>query len=440
MWSDHPEPFTNVVQEIKDDYVAFPPNYVFSYSNLGMTLLGHAYQNVVNQDFVSAMDERLLKPMNMIYSSFSPASGKGPLLSKGYRKGTEADEPLLRDIPASGLTTNVIDLSKFMEMVFANGRSGEHQVLRPETIAEMLRPQNAGVPLDLNFRVGLGWALSGLGSIDIRNAGPVAHHSGSTVLFHSQLVILPQYKLGVAVLANSSTSAGVVNTVATEALKLALEAKAGIQQPNRKKPEEDRSTLTSAQLDAYRGRYATLMGLVEITGPPDHLRAEALNTTFRLVPTSDGQLGLRYKLLGLIPISLGGLDYIGISRALVAGHDILYARFGEQELLIGEKLAPKAIPETWKNRTGEYEIANAGNDFLIIDNIRLRYKDDLLLLEFSMPLISNMTVRYALEPVSGVEAVISGLGGHMGETIQAVSINGKEALRYSGYVLERRKR
>ncbi len=50
----------------------------------------------------------------------------------------------------------------------------------------MLRPQNTNIPLDLDFRVGLGWMLGGLGDIDIRNGGPVAHHAGATLLFHGQ--------------------------------------------------------------------------------------------------------------------------------------------------------------------------------------------------------------------------------------------------------------
>ena len=44
MWSKDPQSFTRLVHLIKDEYVAYPPNTVLSYSNLGVTLLGGVCQ------------------------------------------------------------------------------------------------------------------------------------------------------------------------------------------------------------------------------------------------------------------------------------------------------------------------------------------------------------------------------------------------------------
>ena len=228
MWADKPEPFEKEVNFLRDEYVAYPPNYVFSYSNVGVTLLGHALERVAGRDFAGYMEASVLRPLGMTHSAFSQAPDSSPLGSKAYLKGDEGDELPLRGIPAGGLNASVLDLARFMQMVFADGRAGERQIIKPETLAEMLRPQNGTVPLDLDFRTGLGWALSGLGGIDIRNAGPVAHHSGATLFHRSMLIVLPEHKLGVVVLANSATAGPVVNKVAAEAIKLALEAKTGI--------------------------------------------------------------------------------------------------------------------------------------------------------------------------------------------------------------------
>lgn len=438
MWSKNAEPFTTVVDHIKDEYAAYPPNFIFSYSNLGMTILGHTVEKVSGRDFVSYMDDVLLRPMIMARSSFAPEPDLKPFLSKGYRDGKETEEAKLRDLPAGALQSNVIDLSKFMEMIFAKGRSGEHQILQPETLAEMLRVQNSDVPLDLTFRTGLGWALSGLGNIDIKNAGPVAHHSGATLLFRSQLIILPEHKLGVVVLANSFTSGNTVSNVAIEALKLALEAKTGIKQPEEKKPAESGKPLTPTDLQAYEGKYTTIMGLAKVTKKSDYLRAEFMDKTFHLVPRSDGRLGLQYRLFGIFPIYLGKFDNVGISRASIMGHDVLIARLGDQELLVGEKLKPTTISSAWLRRAGEYEIVNRGDDIVAIDKARLRYDGDLLLVEFAIPFFSKEMNRYALTPVSHDEAVICGLGRGMGETIKVIMIDGKEGLQYSGYQFKRR--
>src|SRR5574340_716416 len=63
---------------------------------------------------------------------------------------------------------------------------------------------------------------------EVKGGGVVASHGGSLLNFHSVLKILPEHRLGVVVAANSAGAQGAVNRIATEALKLLLEAKTGI--------------------------------------------------------------------------------------------------------------------------------------------------------------------------------------------------------------------
>lgn len=124
MWTKDPEPFTGLVKRVRDEFAAYPPNYVFSYSNLGVDLLGHAVERAAGRDFVGRVDASLLAPLGMTRSSFSPRPDMEPFLSKGYRRGKETFEPPLRDVPAGGLHSSVLDLSRFMQMIFAEGSSG----------------------------------------------------------------------------------------------------------------------------------------------------------------------------------------------------------------------------------------------------------------------------------------------------------------------------
>jgi CubicO group peptidase (beta-lactamase class C family) len=437
MWTRTPEPYENLVNLLREEYAAYPPNDVFSYSNVGVTLLGHALERVAGLKFATHIEKSLLRPLGMSHSAFSLGPDKSAMGSKAYHKGNEAQELPLRDLPAGGLNSTVLDLSRLLEMVFAGGRAGGDQIIRTSTIDEMLRPQNSAVPLDLNFKVGLGWMLSGLGGIDIRNAGPVAHHAGATLYHRSQLIALTEQKLGVVVLANSSTGGRVVNKVATETLKLALEAKNSIQQPENKEVRAADETLTQEELQAYEGRYATFVGVVDITRKSDYLRAELMGTPLRLVPRADGMLGLRYKLLGIFPISLGELDQVGISRATVAGREIVKASMNGKEMLVGERIQPVSISEAWQKRVGEYEITNAGDDAVLVDKVRVRLDNGLLLVEYGMPLFSDGRMSIAFRPLSDNEALISGLGRGMGETIRVVSVGGEDLIQYSGYLLKR---
>jgi len=435
MWNSKPEPYTNVVSLIREEYVAYPPDSIFSYSSVGTTLVGHVVERVSGRSYVSYINESLLQPLGMAHTGFVPAQKQNGQLSRGYHKGKDMDDPSLRDIPAGGMQSTVLDLGRFMQMIIAQGRSNGNQVLKSDTLANMLKPQNTHIPFDLGLRVGLEWTLSGLGEIDIQNAGTVAHHAGATLLSHSQIIVLPKHALGVIVLSNSSTSSRVVNKAAVRAITLALEAKAGIKQPQQNKPVEVEAPLPQDVLREYAGRYASLAGLAEIKPKSDHLHAELMNRTFQLTPCVDGGYSVKYRLFGLFQFSLGELDYYEFSRDMVAGHEILKASTKGRDFLIAEKIAPTPIPESWKKRAGEYRIANLGDDVPLLEDIHLRFEDGMLLAEYAVPFFIKGKVRYPLRPISDTEAIIAGLGRGMGETIRVVQVNGGEALRYSGYVL-----
>lgn len=441
MWSRNPEPFINVVEEIKDEYAAYPPNFIFSYSNLGVTLLGAAIQNVTGRDFAVYMDETLLQPMHMNRSGFCARPDMKPFLAAGYLRGKKIGEGICdRDLPAGALHSNVLDLSRFMRIVFAQGVSGERQILKPETLAEMLRPQNADIPLDFDFRIGLGWMLGSSERLGIAGAGTVAEHSGGIPGFRSQLTTLPEHKLGVVVLSNSSSAGRTVSRIAIKTLKLAFEAKTGILQHEVKKTVPLERRIPEQELRSYEGWYATIVGPFKVTLRGDHMETEIMNKTLRFVPLADGGLGLRYKFLGIIPLSLGDLEYLSLSRATVAGHEIIKAHsLGSAEFLLGEKIEPVPLGKKWLRRVGEYEIVNRGDDLFLPDQIRLRNADGLLLFDYVLP-SEDITVTGALLPISETEAIIAGRGRGMGETIRMVPIGNEEEFIYSGFYLRLEKR
>ena len=436
MWTRNPEPFENIVEQIKDEYVANSPDLIFAYSNLGVTLLGDALERVTGQAYASHMDASVLSPLGMTHSSFSQGPEHPSLAAKSYRKGEEVEETALRDLPAGGLNSTVLDLSRFMQMVFAGGRAGENQLIRPETLVEMLRPQNTA-PLDLDDRIGLAWRLGGTG---IQNAGLVAGHGGATLCQRSQLIVLPEHKLGIVVLANSATAGGVVHKVAEEALKLALESKTGIQQPEEKKTEPPSEVkLTREELLTYEGHYDTVAGVVQVSCKSDHLEVRALNKSLRLIPRADGLFYLQHRLLGLFPISLGGWDNVGLSLATISGRNVLKGRGNGREWLVGERIQPVAIPEKMLRHIGEYQCVNHGSDAPMFDKVCLRQENGLLLMDYSIPLSSRDTMTLALKPVSDSEALIYGLGRGKGETIRLVNEEEEELFRYSGYLFKKKR-
>jgi CubicO group peptidase (beta-lactamase class C family) len=437
MWTAQPEPFTRVLGHLADEYQAYPPGLVFAYSNVGVSLLGHLIQEVAGRDFASYIEESLLRPIGMTHAYLAPVIGAGERDSKGYRKGKEATVTPLRDLPAGGLHASVADLSRFMMVMFADGRAGNRQIIKRATLHEMWRVQNTDVPLDLDLHVGLGWVLSALGDANIRNAGKVVHHSGGTPLFHSQLILLLERKLGVVVLANSASARPAVQKVAAEVLKLALEAKTGIAQPPEVKWNEAAEAPSEETMRAFEGQYTTLIGAAEITRRWRGLRVEVAGLKLRMVPRGDGWFGLQYRLLGIIPISLSELDPYAIGRSSIAGREVVSVSDGYTRFLAGERLTPRAIPEAWQRRTGKYEIVNREQDEPLFDDPSLVIKNGLLLLQVTMA-GTDARGDIVVEPLSDTEALLLGPLAGAGETIRAMQVDGVEMWRYSGYLFKRK--
>jgi CubicO group peptidase (beta-lactamase class C family) len=438
MFTKNPEPFTELVRHVRASDAAYPPNQLFSYSNVGITVLGHAIQNASGIPFADYMQRSLLAPLGMNTAGFESGIAKSDLMAKPYRKDALVEEPGLRDMPAGGLNASVLDLSRFLSMVFADGRAGATQVLRPESVREMLRPQNTDVPLDMNFHNGLGWMLSTLGASTIQGGGPVAHHAGAMINYRAQLYALPEHKLGVVVLANSGSAGLSVDHIATEALGLALEAKTGIRQRKPEKVAPAAQPWPVENLQAYVGDYTTQFGHIRIRLDGTNLRAEALGRTFNLVPRADGLLGIEYKLLGVLHIDLGPVDVIGFARRKVAGRDVLVASVGQQEMLLGERIVPAKNIEPWRKRMGRYEIANAGDDHTFVDRVALTEERGFVIVELTVTDQPGSPQRLVLQPLSDHAALLLGPLADGGGTLRcATAEGGTEQCSFAGYALKR---
>ncbi len=429
------KPFTEITAALKDEYAAYPPWRVFSYSNVAYTLLGHMIQEVSGKTYADFMENHLLKPLGMIHSTFVLTPGLAAELSKGYQKERAvAKDQTISMIPAGGLYTTAADLGSFIKMVFADGQAGNGRIICPETLAEMLRPQNEHVPLDLDVRIGLGWLLGGQG---INYMGRLVQHGGSIDQFFSQLTLLPDTKLGVAVLTNSAAAAGWVEGIAKEALIQTYQAKTGIAPPQ-PAPEPYFARVTLGELKQYEGNYGTSIGVFTIRAKKDGLYTRLQGRPLKLLPQEGGWFTPRYLLLGLIPIKVPQLAGLRFAFKHIAGHDVIMLSQGEDRVLAGEKLAPYQVSAAWQNRTGSYQAINIGTNAQWIENAQLIYKNGLLIM--SVRLHGVGALEFAIRPLSDTEAIVCGLGRSAGETVRVLVKDGTELLVFSGCEFCREKR
>jgi hypothetical protein len=146
---------------------------------------------VSGQPFTDYMDQHVLEPLGMHSSSFQLREDIARRLAAGYLGDEEGKQLPRRHVPSAGLHSSVLDLGRFLQMTFGGGELAGRRILEPGSVALMLRPQNEGVPLDLDFRVGLGWALGPDPFLDRELVGVrevVAGHRGSSLLFRSRIL------------------------------------------------------------------------------------------------------------------------------------------------------------------------------------------------------------------------------------------------------------
>lgn len=425
----HPQSFTDLVTAVKNEYMTFPPNYVFAYSNLGVTLLGAAIGNVSGEGYARYMHDHLLQPLDMKHSEFASR-----IPGKSYNKGKEVEAIPLRDLPSGGLNSSVEDMSHFMQMVFADGRYDGKQIVQSDSLREMFKVQNVNVPLDFDFKMGLGWMLSG---VDVPHAGIVASHGGTTLNYHTMMAILPEHKLGVVVMSNSTTAQSLVEDVTVETLKLALEAKRGISQPEKKVVEAKIVPLTEEDIRAYSGYFETLIGLVKVEGTSGELTVDLMGWKFQLVKHDDGQFGVRLKLLGFIPVENSQMKEMSMSLHHIDGHDVLALNRNGEAMLIGEKLHPKPLPEYLNEYVGNYDIVNK-HDGPMPENIRVQREGDLLVGEFTFAEKPGFLFRTAFLPMAQNELVMAGLGSGKGDTVRLDKVGNEEHIYYSGFDLKKK--
>jgi len=171
------------------------------YSNPGFNLAGHVAALTLGQSFENAVRERVLAPVGMADSRFD-AERHGPGVATHYgsvlppRVGPQPVTGLrLVATPMGGMTTNVVDLARFGQMVLRDGVVGTRSVLRSDTLrtATTLRATNHP---DLSQGYGLGFRVR------TWNGRRVVGHDGNMPGVASQIVLSPDDGVGVVVLTN----------------------------------------------------------------------------------------------------------------------------------------------------------------------------------------------------------------------------------------------
>jgi len=186
------------------------PGSAFSYSNAGYELLGLLLSRVTGTTFEDAARQQVLAPLGMRDSTFmrsevpahlaaSPHVGMPLSVPEGVYPYTR------RHAPSSSLHSNLVEMCRWIiahvepTEVTEGGSTGESARLDPRVRDLMWDPLVPVGDPPWDDAMGLGWAVGS------HRGHRTLSHGGADPGFGSGLVLVPERRTGVVVLANSNT-------------------------------------------------------------------------------------------------------------------------------------------------------------------------------------------------------------------------------------------
>jgi CubicO group peptidase (beta-lactamase class C family) len=407
---------------------------IYSYSQQGYSVLGHLVQYHSQQPYAEYVRDRIMQPLGMKDCDFGLQGNRGQRVAMGHNRKRRAEPNYYpRDISALGLLCPIGDMARLLAWM---NRDDTRPVLSRSGVDEMLTVQNADVVLDLDNITGLAWQLTNTGRHRIRR---VARLNGSMIHVRGLALLAPEERLGLVIVANSSTAIDLVLEIGRGSLDLMLQQAFGIiPPPPREHDLPDSIGLPEvARDDTMQPHYSTALGLASFAGRGNRLKMDFLGRGFSARRRDDGWFELAYRLLGVIDLRFNVLEEILVRPATIDGQSVLLSWYQGRQFLFGTALPSAAPTPELERLAGTYTLRNPDllSAALDLDEVELEYEDGGLYANYRLPIFIPLRPRLPLRPIGPGRFVIPGLGTNLGETVQIDRRNGE--LVYSGYRFER---
>ena len=207
------------VRSLNDTRLVYAPAARAKYSNAGIAVAGLALASAAQTRFAEHLADGVLRPMGLNDSGFEPDPSTAPRVAQALmwtldHRSFVAPTFELGMAPAGSMYSTVLDLGRFMGVLFARGRTPSGRVLSAGSLDLMWTPQFASRGARSGF--GLGFDISSL------DGHRVVRHGGAIYGFATELAALPDDSVGVVVAITKDGTNAVASRIATAALRLML--------------------------------------------------------------------------------------------------------------------------------------------------------------------------------------------------------------------------
>lgn len=432
-FTENPESMEWYFEQVNQMKASFKNGYTHSYSNLGYGMLGEVIARKSGMSYDDYVNQSIFTPLNMYASFVHPTGNQTTPFS--YVDEEVIVEPLITDVAAGLIHSNVEDMSNYLMMFLNRGTFNGKTILDSLSILEMEKKQTSDLVLkeEANFGYGL-YAGEYTYKVDEDSSTVnVIGHGGDTFTFHADMKYIPELGIGVVVLTNSSEGNRINSGERLLRTYLKATQKASLKATPKPLP-------SSPKNDFEAGKYSIMSGIAEIQNE-DKFKFKQGPIKVVAKKQEDASYAMKIMLLGFIPIKLKDQ---AICFEKLEGIVYLKARNTKtnDEQFIGKKLENTVVSDSWKAAEGKYTVQNAvpcdecAKLDLIFANLTLDVseKDGLMLLSLGGKNVGIEQDYYAFNDSEKV-LISTGVGRGCGETFV---LREDGTIFYSGFVFRRK--
>jgi beta-lactamase class C len=203
-------PVDTLLKELRYLDLVGEPGQVYSYQNVGYSLIGDVIKAVTQKTFQEVLQEKLFRPLRMQNSSASyhamisnPNIARPHLYSRKRWVSVPVSDTYYDVSPAGGINASIADMALWLKALLGNNPD----VVSEESLSEIFKPQVKAISKNRQFWkwkrpnasfYGLGWRVL------VFKSDTIDYHGGYVNGYRSEVAIDRKNKIGICVLTNAA--------------------------------------------------------------------------------------------------------------------------------------------------------------------------------------------------------------------------------------------
>ena len=279
------QPNADLLSQLREEYLCFMPGSASKYSNIGYRLLGIMIEQVTGERFENYLEKEVFKPLGLTQSSFHYTEEMAGHMSKGHNGDSEVSRLDNEDKPPSGLFSTLKDLTVFLKFLSSRPVPSNEGINSNHIIDSIIKNANSAIETfyDNKNIYSSGWYLN---SYQFKGIHTTLSGSGNINGFSTAITYIPEERLGIVILTNSSLGWKASMNIIARGLRGIIDVfrVPGTQDRDR---EKQKIKLTE-ECESLCGRYVGFGPIIDIFQKKNRLYAKFKGPAALLIPEGDG--------------------------------------------------------------------------------------------------------------------------------------------------------